>query len=209
MRKTVLLMSLVGIIAGCSDPKAANEANFKTAMQNYLNTAYPKCYVLQKFPASIQAGFDLFDLKPKFVALSKAGLLAETEQTEVQNTGFGGKRTITKTVFDLTPEGKKYYKEDAGQSMSGNRIGGFCGGKATVTAVTQFTEPSDLMGQKISRVNYEYKVSDFPDWAKSPEVQAQVKGLKADVESDSVPLKALDVALLTNNGWVHERLFQK
>ncbi|MBK0167378.1 hypothetical protein [Klebsiella sp. S69] len=111
--------------------------------------------------------------------------------------------------YDLTEEGKKYYKPDAAKTMKGENIGGFCFGKATVTEVSNFTEPSDAMGQKISRVSFTYKVSEIPDWAKSPEIMNADRQLQKDVSSESEGVKVTNVFLLTNNGWIHERLFGK
>jgi hypothetical protein len=65
------------------------------------------------------------------------------------------------------------------------------------------------MGQKISRVSFSYKVTDIPDWDKSPEVAELNRQLKKDVDSELEPLKVTNVFLLTNNGWLHERLFGK
>ncbi|MDP1315276.1 hypothetical protein Q6274_29375, partial [Klebsiella pneumoniae] len=61
-------------------------------------------------------------------------------------------REIHVNTNDRTEQGKKYYKQDAAKKMRGENLGGFCFGKATVTYVSNFTEPSDAMGQIISRV---------------------------------------------------------
>ena len=66
-----------------------------------------------------------------------------------------------------------------------------------------------MFGQRVSRVNYEFVVSDLPKWATSPEMTSTFKSLKIDSESNATPVKALQAAILTNNGWVHESLFQK
>jgi hypothetical protein len=203
------LIAVAVLVAGCSDPKAANEKNFQSAIQSYLDTAYPKCYFNQKFPTTVE--FDIGGSRAILHALVKAGLVSEKEESrkEVNDIFGGAKKIIVKTSFDLTDEGRKFYKPDTVKTIGGDSIGGFCLGKATVKAVTQFSEPSDMFGQKISRVNYTYRVSDLPTWAKSPEMLSAIKALNADAESDATPLKALDTLILTNNGWVHERLFKK
>ena len=40
MRLTILLAALL-LVCGCSDPKKASEANFKKAIQNYLDENPP------------------------------------------------------------------------------------------------------------------------------------------------------------------------
>ncbi|MBK0711544.1 hypothetical protein GZ049_27365 [Klebsiella pneumoniae] len=93
--------------------------------------------------------------------------------------------------------------------MRGENIGGFCFGKATVTEVSNFTEPSDAMGQKISRVSFSYKVTEIPEWAKTPEILSADRQIKKDVDSANNGMKVTNVFVLTNNGWIHERLFGK
>lgn len=200
-------LSLALAASGCSDPKAANQGVFKNAAQAYLDTVYPKCYVNTQFPVTVD--WNISGIQEKLRALAKAGLVVESEgQVELPEM-HGKKRTTSAPRFDLTEEGKKFYKADVTQTLAGKSIGGFCFGKATVKEVSQFSEPADMFGQRISRVNYTYAVSDIPAWAKTPELLAGIKELKADVDSEAAPVKVLNTFVLTNNGWVHEKLFKK
>ena len=65
------------------------------------------------------------------------------------------------------------------------------------------------MGQKISRVSFSYKVIDIPEWAKIPEILSADRQVKKDVDSAKNDMKVTNVFVLTNNGWIHERLFGK
>ena len=205
--KTTLVAAIAFLISGCSDPKTPNEKNFAVAVQAYLDTTYPKCYLTSEFPRTVE--WDVGGTKTQLRALAKAGLVLEKEGSYEIPTFGGRKRFAPAPAFTLTDEGKKFYKSDAVKLINGKNLGGFCFGKAKVKQVDQFTEPSDMLGMRISRVNYTYEVSDLPAWANSPAIQAAIPELKADVESDKVPIKKLDVLVLTNNGWVHERLFKK
>ncbi|MDD5113834.1 MAG: hypothetical protein PHC94_07440 [Methylobacter sp.] len=193
------------VVAGCSDPKAANEKNFKASIQQYLDTAYPKCYVRTEFPTTIE--WDFVGIKSKLRALAKAGWVIEKEGGRETPILGGGKETVS--TFDLTEEGRKFYKADIEKTIGGKTIGGFCFGKARIKDVTQFSEPSDMFGQRITHVNYTYEVYDLPVWTKTPEITAAFDNIKGDVETEKTPAKALDVLVLTNNGWVHEKLFKK
>lgn len=213
MRHLLILATVAVSIAvtGCSDPKAANEKNFKVAMQSYLDKEYPKCYFVEKFPKTVEF-YGIEDQQHRTLqALTKAGMLSmkEIERSELKGIFGGATKTLVKSTFDLTEEGKKAYKPDAKKNYKGESIGGFCFGKATVKTVTQFSEPADMFGQRVSRVNYEYVVSDLPTWATSPEITSASKSLKVDAESNATPVKVLQAVILTNNGWVHESLFQK
>ncbi len=206
-RSAVAICVIVGISA-CSDPTDANKRNFKSAIQAYLDTNYPKCYVYANFPRTIDR--DYSGLAGKLRALAKTGLLTETEvQVEERSVFSRPKKFVNAPMFDLTEEGKKYYKAKVAKTIRGKSVGGFCAGNATVKEITQFSVPSDMFGHRISRVNYTYEVSNFPAWAEAPEVLAAIKDLNTDFESKITSKKALDVLILTNNGWVHEKLFEK
>lgn len=199
----------VAVIIGCSDPKAANEDNFKISIQAYLDTAYPKCYFYTELPTTL-GDFNFNGTKEKLQALVKAGIVSEKEGSrEIADTFGKVKKTVPAPLFDLTDEGRKYYKPDMEKTFGGKSIGGFCFGKARVKEITQFTEPSDLFGRKVSSVNYTYEVYDFPDWAKSPEIISAIDSLKSDVESLTTPVKKMEAVVLTNNGWVHEKILKK
>jgi hypothetical protein len=210
MKSRVIYAVVLGalLLTGCGSKQDANEKNFKVAIQNYLDSTYPKCYFFENFPA-VAADFDLKNEKATLAALLKTGLVSVKDEPHEEKTLFGDKKTSIKPTFYLTEEGKKFYKADIEKTLGGQSIGGFCVGKAKVQDVPQFTEPSDMFGQKISRVNYTYVVSDLPSWTKSPEILSAIPSLKPDVESENTPIKGLDAVILTNNGWVHERLFRK
>lgn len=198
------------LLSACSgDPKEANERNFKTALQSYLDSKYPRCYVVATMPYAKE--FDFTNNRATLKALAKAGLVVETEVSRKEvPVDFSGKtRTQILTSFDLTEEGKKYYRKDAVKNLAGDDMGGFCAGKAKVEKINQFSEPADMFGAKISRVSYSYSVSDLPGWAKDSEVAGSVEQLKKDVASEKAPVNENAVLVLTNNGWVHQALFDK
>ena len=197
-------------LSGCNDPKDASESNFKIAAQQYLDTVYPVCYFESNFPVKTD-GYHFNNLPEILHVMSEKGLLKEKElsRKHIEASWSGKARDIVVNSYDLTDEGKKYYKTDATKNISGKNIGGFCFGKATVSEVVNFTEPSDAMGQKISKVSFSYKVTDIPDWAKSSEITALDRRLKKDVDSEEKEIKLTNVFVLTNKGWVHGRLFGK
>ena len=84
---------------------------------------------------------------------------------------------------------------------------GFCFGKAKVEKIIDFSEPSEMMGNKISRVNYTFSVTDLPDWIKKPEITKLSEPIKKIVESAETPIKADGTMILTNKGWVESHLF--
>lgn len=197
-------------LSGCNDPKKPSESNFKEAAQQYLDTVYPVCYIKANFPYKTD-GISFNNMPEVLHAMAEKGLLTEKELSRKHIDASWGIKAhdIVVNSYELTEEGRKYYKPDAAKNMRGENIGGFCFGKATVTEVSNFTEPSDAMGQKISRVSFFYKVSEIPEWAKTPEILSADRQIKKDVDSAKNGMKVTNAFVLTNNGWIHERLFGK
>lgn len=208
--KLVFIAIAVGLLAGCSDPKKASDENFQKAAQAYLDTQYPKCFLVAAFPVKT-LDFDVSGQNRVLHALAGVGIVKETElsRKDIPKTMFSPARTDINYSYDLTDEGHKYYKDDARQLSSGNKLGGICVGKAKVVKIDQFSEPGEMMGQKISRVTYSYQINDLPTWAHDQNVLTASNELNAAVASEKAPIKETRAMILTNNGWVHERLFGK
>ncbi len=208
--KILPLVILATALVGCSDPKKASDSNFEKATQAWLDTAYPSCFLMSAFPVESKE-FDVTGNDKMLHALAGAGVLKEVElsRKEIAASLFQPARTQIQYSYDLTDEGRKYYKADAQKRRDGNTAPGLCIGKAKVDKIEQFTEPGDMMGQKISRVTYTYKVDELPKWASDPTVVATHRELAPMVASKDTPIKETRAFILTNNGWVHERLFGK
>ncbi len=62
------------------------------------------------------------------------------------------------------------------------------------------------MGVKVSQVNFHCKIEDLADWASSKAIRAAYEDFadqsQADIQSDTT-------LILTNDGWVHQQLFQR
>jgi hypothetical protein len=209
----VAIIAVAVLATACSDPKAANEKNFKVAIQKDLDAEYPKCYIIKNFPETIPlTGSAINDNMIRsihgndivlFKALTDAGILSEKAEPHEVTPFWGKKTVVNQPTFNLTEEGKKYYKADAAKDVYGKATGGFCFGKATVRDIPEFTEPSEAGGIRVSQVKFTYQVSDFPAWAKLPETLSAVTRLKTDVESDKTPVTGSTLLKLTNNGWVN------
>jgi hypothetical protein len=202
--KLVVVLAVIAVCNGCSNPQDANETNFKNSVQAYLDKEYPKCYYIQNFPVTTE---HMFSNEELLRLLAKLGILEEKEtggkkQDVSKGWSFNNdKYMIPIYSYNLTEEGRKYYNLEAGTGING-KVGGFCLGKAKVSAIDQFTEPSDMMGEKVSRVIYHYSVAGFPEWAKDEQIKSVLKELKADVESENNPKKEVGDLILTNKGWV-------
>lgn len=210
MKKFVMpfvLVALAAFSAGCSNPKDANKENFAKAAQAYLDTTYPRCYVTSNFPKKERI-YEGKESKSIYHALAAAGILSERVSEKAEKIAFLSS-SYTEYEYDLTEEGKKFYREGIAETFGGDSVGGICFGKAKVSSIENFTEPSDMMGMRVSRVSYRYNVEDIPEWAKSAEVTAASSTIKEDVESDKKPIENMAGFILTDKGWMHERLFRQ
>ena len=212
------MVCTVALLAGCSDPKAANEDNFKKA----LNTHYEKnCVALSwmdfsnshpGYPVSIKLETPTMFRGPEgtaeanekklapYEALVSAGLL-KGEDGQVKSDGlFADSKDAPAPgrIYSLTVEGKKAYQSP------GNT---FCAGHYTVENIERFTPPSDSPMGKLSSVVYTYGPDgEIADWAKNPAIQKTFPDFAAKLTPHQHGHEEL---LLTNKGWMPARDFQK
>lgn len=196
-------------LAACSNPKDANKENFGKAIQAYLDTKPALCLYVSsvRFPFSTPAkGFDKDSSAEQLNALVNAGLVTRKEQ-EIKNENPWGidrdKKMVPGIVFEVSEEGKKYFGQEKG--LWGTRDE-FCTGKWELAGVDNFSEPADMMGATISQVNYRRTMVDADDWANSEELAAAFPGAFHSVKGE---VETQDILVLANDGWIHERLFQK
>ena len=210
MYRTIAPLALLASLAGCSDTKDVSEANFHKAAQAYLDTQYPYCFVLSAFPTKTQ-DFDTNGTNKALHALAQVGVVSEKEisRTEVPERLWQPARTDIYYAYDLTDEGRKYYKADAQKMLNGSTRGGLCFGKAQVTRIERFTEPGEIRGQTVSDVTYAYKITGLPEWAGNQQVKASIRQLGEAVATNETPARETRVMVLTDKGWVHERLVEK
>ncbi|AGA73729.1 hypothetical protein CXG50_25590 [Pseudomonas plecoglossicida] len=192
MYRKIVPLALLATLAGCSNSEETSEASFQKAAQAYLDTQYPHCFVISSFPTKTQ-DFDLHGTNKALHALAQVGVVSEKEisRTEVPARLWQAARTDIYYAYDLTDEGRKYYKAD----------NGLCFGKAQVTAIEQFSEPSEVTGQKMSNVTYAYKITGLPAWAGDDGVKASIAELGKAVASNDAPLKETRAMVLTSQGW--------
>ncbi|MDO7902266.1 hypothetical protein ACE1YR_08165 [Pseudomonas sp. K1(2024)] len=211
MRTMLLPLAIVTTaLVGCSDPKKASEENFEKAAQAWLDKAYPECLVTSTFPMNTQE-FDVYGTNKTLNALAEVGVLTavETSRKDYPENIFQKARTEIKYRYELTDEGRKYLKDDARTKPDGTVIPGLCIGRAKVDKIEQFSEPGDMMGHRISEVTHTYKVDDLRKWASTPALMDVNSDVKRMVASQEKPIREKRAFVLTNNGWIHERLFRE
>lgn len=154
-----------------------------------------------RFPPFTLANQDMLGGQSKKRTLADAGLL--TKRDTPVKAMFGNKMEPA-TEYQVTDTGKKFLVANGANTMAGQEA--FCTGKYTVVEVSNFTEPSDMMGVKLSQVNYRYKVEGADEWAKSAGIRANYKNFAEQTQGD---IQGKAAVILTNDGWMHERLFKR
>ncbi|WP_194791649.1 hypothetical protein [Pseudomonas sp. UFMG81] len=206
MNRTLVPLALLATLFGCSEDRQATETGLRQAAQSWLDSQYPHCFVVSSFPTRTR-DFDIDGNNQALHALAQVGVVSETEiaRTEVPARLWQPARTDIYYAYALTEEGRKYYKPDAVSRKDGSKVGGLCFGKAQVTAIEQFTAPTEQAGQTRSQVTYRYTIAELPAWAADKSVQASVKGLGQAIDSARQPLQATASMALTKRGWVQQQ----
>lgn len=199
MLRWVLAVIALVLIGACSDAKTAGKANFQKAIQAYWDTRAAICVSppASTVPFDMDAGPSFFPrLRQRAEALVAAGLLTRTAESPVQPGAAERYR------YAMTAAGEQALVKGAGT----NRAPGdaFCGGKVRVKEVVNFTEPSDVLGVRISEVQYSADIEGLPAWAKNREVVAANPELAGGLRANG----RRSVLVLRNDGWIDERLMR-
>lgn len=182
----------------------ASKGNFSKAIQTYLDTQNGLCAAMpaEAVPFTLEnRGVFSKESKKRADALVDAGLLTKRD-TEVK--AMFGNKMEPATEYQVSDSGKKYLIAKAADTLG--RQDAFCTGKFAQVEVDNFTEPSDMMGLKVSHVNFRYKVMGTADWVKAEGLRATYNNFAKQSQGDIQGKTAL---ILTNDGWMHERLFKR
>lgn len=198
------------LLGACGSPKDANEKNLGKAIQAYLDTLNGACAVSQ-IPAdnptiTIEANSWIPSIKNQADALTAAGILA-SENLEIDRKDLLGKVSgkTAATRYTLTENGKKYAKERPG--LSGKKLLAFCTGHQKLIKINNFTEPADMLGVRASQVNYTYHLTDADNWIKQSALQKAFPDVGRLAAQELIQGQA--ALVLTNEGWIHEKLFKR
>jgi DNA-binding PadR family transcriptional regulator len=196
-------VAAVLVVAACGSPKDANKSNFSKAIQAYLDTQSALCVDVpfgregHKLPAVIQE--QKGSSKDRAEALVEAGLLGKRE-TQVESRWSTRGEMLPATEYQATELGKRYLVTEKSGSAK------FCTGKYKVTGIDNFTEPAQnqWVSATVSQATFQYEITDLAEWAQSEKLRAVYEREFKDLE------KTQDKAalILTNEGWIHERLFK-
>ncbi len=205
MRHRICLISIsVVFVIACKNTKEPSDANFATAINQYLTKHGAACTVIgRQFPIDVlrseqnaQYGIGL-----KLAALEHAGLVHATETRAVVHGMLDPMRGSTPpqpvTRYELTTDGRKYFQQIPGAL---GQTSGFCYGQKSVDSIVKWTEPATVESSSQTEVTYTYRIVDPAAWAERPDVQQAFSDIRTTVNG---ALKTTEVVglQLTSKGW--------
>jgi hypothetical protein len=208
MKNNVLCVMVLGtlLLVGCGSKKDANEKNFSEAINAYLAKRGQLCLgITSTWPVDLNESERRMTVgrAPVMAALEKIGLLRSHETTS-ESTPLFSARPIKVTVlrYELTEEGKKFYREKQGLSLPGNKEtqGDLCYGQQDLDKIVKWQGPTAVGDAEEASVFYTYKIDNLADWAMNPDVQRVFPGIVPTIDGAAKTL--MNQALtLTNQGW--------
>ncbi len=195
----VICTAALSLLAGCDNPLDANKTNFQKVLQNYYD-AHPVCASVSfKLPIEFRSDGDAAR-KQQLEPLVKAGLISVETIQKNDSAAPGQEQVADYLHYAPTRVGEKVIRKGPNSFLGGTDI---CFARRKVVNVASFTEPVEVMGIMISRVTYEYEISNAEAWAKAPEIATAFPQIEAMLaKSDH---QATDVLVQTKQGWKLER----
>lgn len=194
MRRTSILF-LAGLLAACSSPQDPTEENFTAAIQNYYDQS-PVCFKL-----NVHFPYELNDTKYNSESDKKVF-------NELEAIGFlNSSKTANGVTFALTDEGKEKVKRDEFGDIPHNNST-FCYGSYKVVAVSDATKQGEEWGHIFSVVKFKLEMQDVDSWVKESDVlKEEINSIQKNIDDIGSVRKSEAAVILTNNGWVHSKLF--
>lgn len=202
----IYFVSIAGllVLAACNSAKSPNEANFRKAINEYLNKHGQTCTAIDRqFPVDVPRSEESgrYGVGPKLAALEQAGLVHGIDATEVVHSMLDPLRgpTSPRPVrrYEVTVEGRKYFQQIPGTL---GQTSGFCYGQKSVDSIVKWTEPTMAGTSSQPEITYTYKILDLADWAQRPEIQQVLPDVQQTIGGTSKTPEVVGLQL-TNKGW--------
>jgi hypothetical protein len=198
-----LLIPFAGLLflAACNSARKPSDANFATAINQYLATHGRTCALIgNQFPADVPKAHASM-LAPRLAALEQAGLVHGTDTTAVVHGMLDVLRgpTAPQPVrrYELTAEGQRYFQQTPGPLGT---TYSFCYGQKAVDSIVRWTQPTGTQSSSQSEVTYTYKLVDLAVWAQRPDMQQAFPDIQATISGASKANQVVGLQL-TNEGW--------
>ena len=205
----------------CSSSSDPNKRNFKKALEQYYSK-HDRCVVLQrpsgrkykiltKSPGIHVLEFEAEHMKSALESAVGYGLLRdEVAEIAFSELYFGEPNSSVGKTYSPTKNGENVFRSIS----EGSDFISVCYGKYHIDEIQSFTEPADLMGYRVSEVQFAYTIVDIENWAREEAVLQWVKDSWRIVQLESETFsRQLEIDLvgkpqeykltlrLTSEGW--------
>ncbi|WP_321905619.1 hypothetical protein [Paraburkholderia tropica] len=156
MKKLLIpLCAAVTTLAACSSQHDANEKNFSTAIDSFIQKRTPAVCFSYLNVGTVISDNDPDPLAKELRALASVGVLAAATTRQ-----YGS--TATMHQYSLTSLGKSHFQD-----------GQICFGKVSLDKVVGWTPVEKVPGMDAATtaVSFTYSVQDVPSWANSADVR--------------------------------------
>jgi hypothetical protein len=200
LKSVYLMVSAVLLLSGCKNSNESTEAEFKSAINQYLQTHEQACIWLgQPFPIDISRTHEDFTegMPHQLATLEKAGLVRSVETITTSRGILGGDTQRNVRRYEPTDIGKPYLHQVRAVLT---QSAGFCYGTKTVDSIINFTKPADSGSAVLTQVTYTYKIADLAPWAIRTDIQREFGDVRTAVAGISKETESIGLQL-TEKGW--------
>ncbi|WP_233833830.1 hypothetical protein [Paraburkholderia sp. ZP32-5] len=209
-------LSLIALtlFAGCHDKSQdASRENFTAAINGFLAQHGHMCLAKYDWPIYVTTDDTANGTRDalQMPVLEKLGLV-KGKNVQAERTDADGKKIYANArVYELTPEGQKYYlhipEVVATATKTVTHPADFCAASLTLDKVVGWEKPMQLNGKTVSSVVYTYKIDPAP-WAKDADAQRVFPMVKRVIEGAGT-MQLREGVHLTSEGWVSDEVFQR
>src|SRR5580700_7669882 len=208
MKINVAYVMILGtlLLAGCGSKSDANVRDLSDATNAYLAKKGQLCLgVSTKWPVDLQDS----DQRPgnvkasEMAALEKVGLV-HSQNTEAEYTTLSGRTAKAKVLrYELTDEGKKFYREKSVVGLGPNKeaLGDICFGQQALDKVSKTEGPTRFGNTTEATIYYTYRIDNLADWANDPDIQKVFPGIVGTLNGAGKTTIS-QALVLTPQGWV-------
>ena len=214
MKFGALAAAFVLVFMGCgSDPKAVTNDNFRNAivadfMKNPTHAklcvpALQTPYEMVPSPTNLvpekAAPFDAV-ARAQYDALASVGLLTAARKSAPALDRIYPRHMTSVPVNEYRQTALGVSNTSGATPGQFGSPGSLCYAMLGVDAVQNWTEPGDLLGQRLTEVSYQPKLVDVAAWARNPKVEAAFPQIAESLATIGKTPRKIDLHL-TNLGW--------
>jgi hypothetical protein len=208
MKISVTYVMVLGtlLLAGCRSKSDANVKDLSDATNAYLAKKGQLCLgISTKWPVDLQDSDQRAGRvkASEMAALEKVGLV-HSQNTEAEYTTLSGRPAKAKVLrYDLTDQGKKFYREKDVVGLSPNKeaLGDICFGQQTLDKVSKTEGPNKIGDTTEATIYYTYRIDNLADWANNPDIQKVFPGIVGTLNGAG-KTTVNQALVLTAQGWV-------